>query len=194
MWEKALPRWSGSTASPGRPAQRAEAVGQEHGRGGRGGLKAEIERINRDLPQLQPLTIITDTSKYIKQSISNVTDSAVQGGILAILILLLFLGDLRSTLIIGTSIPISIIATFVLMYFNGFTLNIMSLGGVALGIGMLVDNAIVVLENIFRWRELGDGTPEKSADRSHRGGGDADHRQHRDHGRRLFCPCSSSRA
>ena len=70
--------------------------------------------------------------------------------VLAILIILLFLGNLRSTLVIALSIPISVLAAFALMYFSGFTLNIMSLGGIALGVGLIVDDAIVVLENIYR--------------------------------------------
>ena len=114
----------------------------------------EIERINRDLPQIN-LTPIIDTSDYIQRSITNVGRSALYGGSLAILVLLFFLRNVRSTAIIATAIPVSVVATFVLMYFGGFTLNIMTLGGLALGIGMLVDNAIVVLENIFRMRESG---------------------------------------
>jgi HAE1 family hydrophobic/amphiphilic exporter-1 len=117
----------------------------------RGALK-ELERINRDIPQIKIISII-DTSDYIQRSISNVGSSAVYGGILAVIILLVFLRNVRSTIIIATAIPVSIIATFALLYFGGFTLNIMTLGGLALGIGMLVDNAIVVLENIFRIRE-----------------------------------------
>jgi HAE1 family hydrophobic/amphiphilic exporter-1 len=113
---------------------------------------AEVESINRDLPQLH-LTPIIDTSDYIQRSINNVGSAALYGGLFAILILLLFLRDLRSTAIISLAIPISIVATFALMYFSGFTLNLMTLGGLALGVGMLVDNAIVVLENIFRLRE-----------------------------------------
>ncbi|OHB61529.1 MAG: acriflavin resistance protein [Planctomycetes bacterium RBG_13_46_10] len=117
----------------------------------RGAIK-ELERINRDIPQIKIITIV-DTSDYIQRSISNVGSSAVYGGILAVIILLVFLRNVRSTIIIATAIPVSIIATFALLYFSGFTLNIMTLGGLALGIGMLVDNAIVVLENIFRIRE-----------------------------------------
>ena len=119
----------------------------------KGALK-EIDNINRDMPQIQ-LTPIIDTSDYIERSIHNVGSSAFYGGILAIVVLLVFLRNLRSTIIIATAIPVSIIATFALLYFGGFTLNIMTLGGLALGIGMLVDNAIVVLENIFRMREDG---------------------------------------
>ena len=120
----------------------------------RGALE-ELERINQDIPQIRIIPII-DTSDYIKRSITNVGSSAVYGGLLAIAILLLFLRNIRSTVIIATAIPISIIATFALMYFSGFTLNIMTLGGLALGIGMLVDNSIVVLENIYRLHEGGE--------------------------------------
>jgi HAE1 family hydrophobic/amphiphilic exporter-1 len=125
------------------------------------GVLQEIERINRDIPQIH-LTPIIDTSDYIQRSITNVGSMAMYGGLLAVLVLLFFLRHIRSTAIIATAIPISIIATFSLMYFGGFTLNIMTLGGIALGIGMLVDNAIVVLENIHRLRESGDD-PEKAA-------------------------------
>jgi HAE1 family hydrophobic/amphiphilic exporter-1 len=114
----------------------------------------EVERINADIPQIQLLPII-DTSKYIQQSINNVSRSILVGGFLAVFVLLFFLRNVRSTVIIGLAIPISIIATFILVYFAGFTLNLMTLGGLALGVGMMVDNAIVVLENIFRKREQG---------------------------------------
>ena len=114
----------------------------------------EIERINKDLPQIHIITIV-DTSDYIKRSISNIGDAAIYGGFLAILVLLFFLRSFRTTAIIAVSIPVSIIATFVLIYFGKFTLNLMTLGGLALGVGMLVDNSIVVLENIFRLYEGG---------------------------------------
>jgi hydrophobic/amphiphilic exporter-1 (mainly G- bacteria), HAE1 family len=119
------------------------------------GALAELESINRDIPQIKIIPII-DTSDYIRRSIRNVGTSALYGGILAVLVLLLFLRNFRSTVVIATAIPVSIIATFALLYFCHFTLNIMTLGGLALGIGMLVDNAIVVLENIFRMRESGE--------------------------------------
>jgi HAE1 family hydrophobic/amphiphilic exporter-1 len=115
---------------------------------------AEVKRMDEDLPQIRVLPTL-DTSDYIKRAISNVRSSAVCGGTLAAVILFLFLHNLRSTLIIGVAIPISIVATFGLMYFSGYTLNIMTFGGLALGVGMLVDNAIVVLENIFRHTEIG---------------------------------------
>lgn len=115
---------------------------------------AEIEKVNEDIPQVK-LVPIMDSSVYIRRSISNVSQSALIGGILAILILLLFLRNLKSTAIISTAIPVSIVATFGLIYFSGFTMNLMTLGGLALGVGMLLDNSIVVLENIYRLRESG---------------------------------------
>ena len=121
----------------------------------------EIDRVQQDIPQIT-LTPIIDSSKYIQNSISNVGRAALYGGLLAVLVLLFFLRNFRSTTVIATAIPISIIATFALIYFGGFTLNIMTLGGLALGIGMLVDNAIVVLENIYRLQESGD-SPLKAA-------------------------------
>ncbi len=114
----------------------------------------EVSRINQDIPQIH-ITPIIDTSLYIRRSIANVGSSAFYGGAFAVLILLLFLRNLRSTAIIAVAIPISIIATFAMIYFGGFTLNLMTLGGLALGVGMLVDNAIVVLENISRLRDGG---------------------------------------
>ncbi len=114
----------------------------------------EIEQINKDIPQLNIIPII-DSSDYIKRSITNVGTTILYGGILAVFVLLLFLRNILSTAIIAVTIPISMVATFALMYFGGFTLNLMTLGGLALGIGMLVDNAIVVLENIYRLRETG---------------------------------------
>jgi HAE1 family hydrophobic/amphiphilic exporter-1 len=125
------------------------------------GVKREVERIALDHPEVRISTII-DTSDYIRQSISNVRNSAVLGGLLAVLVLLFFLRSGRSTFVIATAIPISVIATFALIYFTGYTLNIMTFGGLALGVGMLVDNAVVVLENIFRRREQGDDAETSS--------------------------------
>lgn len=121
----------------------------------------EVGLINRDIPYIK-ISPIIDTSDFIKRSISNVLTALLFGGVLAILVLLFFLRSISSTAIIATAIPISIIATFGLMFFNGLTLNIMTIGGLALGIGMLVDNAIVVLENIYRLRESG-LSPEQAA-------------------------------
>lgn len=124
---------------------------------------AETERINRDLPQVR-LTPIVNTSDYIQRSIANVRSAALYGGLFTIVVLLLFLRNVRSTAIIAVVIPLSIIGTFVLIYFGGFTLNMMTLGGLALGVGMLVDNAIVVIENIYRKRELGEAPMAAAVD------------------------------
>ncbi len=118
------------------------------------GIWAEVEKIHRDYPQIT-IEKTMDTADFIVSAIDNVKLSAVAGSILAIAVLLFFLRSLSSTLVIGVAIPISVISTFALMYFNGFTLNIVSFGGLTLGVGMLVDNAIVVLENIYRHREDG---------------------------------------
>lgn len=120
----------------------------------------ELEKIQRDFPQLEIVPLI-DTSDYIQRSITNVGSIAGYGGIFAVFVLLIFLRNIRSTLIISTAIPISIVATFAFMYFSGFTLNLMSLGGLAVGIGLIVDNSIVVLENIHRIRQQ--GVPAKEA-------------------------------
>ena len=114
----------------------------------------EVERIHRDIPQIEITTMI-DSSDYIQRSINTVGSAALFGGLFAVLVLLFFLRSFTSTAIIATAIPVSIVATFGLMYFGGLTLNIMTLGGLALGVGMLVDSAIVVLENIFRLRQTG---------------------------------------
>jgi len=118
------------------------------------GVYKELKRLEEDYPQFRFISI-RDSAKYIRDAINNVGSSALYGGLLAIFVLLFFLVNIRSTLVIALSIPISIIATFTLIYFNGFTLNVMSLGGLALGIGMMVDSSIVVLENIYRLRESG---------------------------------------
>lgn len=99
--------------------------------------------------------IVADQADFIEQAIGEVRSNAWMGGLLATVILFLFLKDVRSTLMIGLSIPVSIMATFALMYQTDLTLNIMSLGGIALGIGMLVDNSIVVLEAIDRHKRSG---------------------------------------
>ncbi len=97
-----------------------------------------------------------EEAKFISQALNNVWSSLIFGGFFAFLVLVLFLADLKSPFFIFVSIPIAIIVTLVLMYFFGLSLNIMSLGGLALGVGMLVDNSIVVLENIYRYREEGE--------------------------------------
>jgi HAE1 family hydrophobic/amphiphilic exporter-1 len=117
-------------------------------------VRAEVARINREVPGVK-LSILDDQSTFIRQSIANVREAAMLGSVLVVIIIFVFLRDLRSTLIICTSIPISIIGTFALLYFGGFTLNTMTFGGLALGVGMIVDAAIVVLENTYRHMEMG---------------------------------------
>ncbi|MXX60855.1 MAG: efflux RND transporter permease subunit [Holophagales bacterium] len=114
-------------------------------------LEEEIRQID---PQLE-LTVLTDQSRYIRDSVSAVIETALIGGSLAIVVLFLFLRSAPKTLIIGISIPVSVVATFFLMYVAGVSLNIMSLGGITLGIGLLLDNSIVVLEAIQRRRDQG---------------------------------------
>ena len=101
------------------------------------------------------LRVVSDQSRFIEQSIRDVIQAAVLGGLLAIAVLYLFVRRLRSTLVVGLAIPISVVASFFLMFLGGVSLNIMSLGGLALGIGMLVDSSIVVLESIERHRVAG---------------------------------------
>ncbi len=111
------------------------------------------------LPPGMTLTVLFDQSRFIARAVSEVRNAALIGGVLAVLVLLLFLRDVRSTLIIATSIPLSVVATFIAMYRMDISLNIMSLGGLTLGIGMLVDNSIVVLESIHRKRQQGLSRP-----------------------------------
>lgn len=116
------------------------------------GIRAEVDKINSERDDLR-LFVTTDQSKFIQSSIDNVQSSAMWGALLAVFVLYVFFRNGSSTFIIAVAIPISIIATFALLYFNGLTLNQMSFGGLALGVGLIVDNAIVVLENIIRIRE-----------------------------------------
>ncbi|MCF8070462.1 MAG: efflux RND transporter permease subunit [Desulfobacterales bacterium] len=114
-------------------------------------ILAEIEATNLAFPQINIIPVINQ-GNFIERSITNVARSVLYGGGLAIVILLFFMRNIRSTLVISLSIPISIVITFALIFFGGFTLNLMTLGGLALGVGMMVDSSIVVLENIFRRR------------------------------------------
>jgi len=117
-------------------------------------VRERVAEINATMPNVS-VTLRMDSSTFIRQSISNIRSSAFYGMGLAVIVLVLFLRSFSSTLVIGISMPLSILATFVLIYFQGFTLNMISFGGLALGIGLLVDNSIVVLESIFRKREAG---------------------------------------
>ncbi len=125
-------------------------------------IREEVERVNRDRDDMQ-LTVVGDQSEFIQKSINNVQSSALWGGLLAILVLYLFLRNGSTTFIISIAIPISIIATFGLLYFAGMTLNLMTFGGLALGVGMIVDNSVVVLENIVRQREENGRSLKESA-------------------------------
>ncbi|MDZ7756421.1 efflux RND transporter permease subunit [Rhodohalobacter sp.] len=115
-------------------------------------IRQEVKHINQERNDLE-LFVTTDQSEFIQSSIDNVQNSALWGALLAVFILYIFFRNGSSTFIIAVSIPISIIATFALLYFSDLTLNQMSFGGLALGVGLIVDNAIVVLENIIRLRE-----------------------------------------
>ena len=124
-------------------------------------LKA-LPQIQKEVPKGVSIQVVSDQSTFIRKSIKNLQHEAMMGALLAVAIILIFLGSGTSTLIIAHSIPISIISTFVLLHFGNFTLNIMTLGGLALGVGRLVDDAIVVLENISRHLELGESPEEAS--------------------------------
>jgi HAE1 family hydrophobic/amphiphilic exporter-1 len=118
-------------------------------------VRAKIEEWEKKLPPGHRIEVLFDQSGFIESSVNEVRDAAVQGGALAVIALLAFLRDLRSTLVIALTIPLSLVGTFVFMYRFGLSLNVMSLGGLALGIGNLVDCSIVVLESVFRKRQEG---------------------------------------
>ncbi len=124
------------------------------------GVVKALERLKDEVPEGAKLTTIDDQSLFIKSSIREVVDAAVIGGLLSILVIFLFLGEAWATLVIALSLPVSIIATFFFMQQFGIGLNVMSLGGIALATGMVVDNAIVVLENVRRLRDQGMGVIE----------------------------------
>ncbi len=107
--------------------------------------------------------VLFDQGDFIHEAIASVTNALIVGGLLAMLVLFFFLRNIRSPLIIGIAIPFSVIVTFVLLYFSNYSLNIMTLGGLALGIGMLVDNSIVVIENIYRHLQMGKDRKEAAS-------------------------------
>jgi len=117
-------------------------------------IDKEIEKLKTEYPELDLVTVFNQAD-YINLAIDNLIKTATQGGILAILILLIFLRSFKTTLVIAVSIPFSIITTFVILFFTDITLNMLTIGAFALAVGMLVDNSIVVLENIYRNRSLG---------------------------------------
>lgn len=121
----------------------------------------EIDSIEKDYPDLK-FTMLSTTADYIKSSIDNVTETAFESALIAVIVLLFFLRDWRTSLVIGVSIPTSIFATFACMYLKGMTMNTISMGGIVIGIGMLVDNSVVVLENIYKHWQNGE-TPKRAA-------------------------------
>ena len=123
-------------------------------------IERSLERVQGTLPEDMELIKIYDQSRFISSAVDDVKSAAILGGLIAIMVLYGFLRDARATTIVGIAIPVSVIGTFLLMYTNGVSLNIMSLGGIALAVGMLVDNSIVVLENIVRKKEQGEGILE----------------------------------
>lgn len=112
-----------------------------------------LNQIRPTLPEGVKVDVVYDLSTYIKASIRNVNDNMIMGGVLAVIVLYLFLRNFRSTFVIALSLPFSIVSTFLLLYFYGENLNMLTLGGLALGIGMMTDSSIVILENIFKKRE-----------------------------------------
>jgi HAE1 family hydrophobic/amphiphilic exporter-1 len=121
-------------------------------------VRGRLSGLEEVLPEGTRLEVLSDQSRFIQSAVRQVQSNALVGGLLAVLVLLVFLRDVRSTAIIALAIPASIVTTFVLMYEQGVTVNVMSLGGLALGVGMLVDNSIVVLESIVRHRRRGGTT------------------------------------
>ena len=119
-------------------------------------IRNRIDQLQKDLPSDIELVQIYDQSTFISSAVADVRSAAILGGLIAIFVLYGFLRDARATAIVGIAIPVSVIGTFLLMYTNNISLNIMSLGGIALAVGMLVDNSIVVLENIVRKKEQGE--------------------------------------
>lgn len=115
----------------------------------------EMDRIKQDLGVDIDYQVVMNQADYINDSLDNTKSMIIQGAILAMLVLFLFLRNVRSTVIIFTSIPLSIVATFTLMYFSNYTVNLITMGGLALGIGRIIDDSIVVFENIYRHRNLG---------------------------------------
>jgi HAE1 family hydrophobic/amphiphilic exporter-1 len=124
-------------------------------------VKSEIERFKEELPPDLDINIVMDNSIFIEDSIHEILTNIIFGGLLAIVVIFLFLADIRSTIISAVAIPTSIIATFTLMKLLGFTLNMLSLMGLSLAVGLLIDDAIVVIENIFR--HLDQGKPPMKA-------------------------------
>jgi multidrug efflux pump len=121
----------------------------------------QLEEIRRDLPDDVELTVAFDSSTFVRDSISNVLHPLGEAIVLVLIVIFLFLRTFRATLVPAVAIPVSIIGTFTILYFAGFTINTLTLMGLTLAIGLVVDDAIIVLENITRWVE--GGTPPREA-------------------------------
>jgi HAE1 family hydrophobic/amphiphilic exporter-1 len=128
------------------------------------GVRAMVERLGRELPQGVSLSVVRDDSNFIRDSIHDVNTTMIVGGILTVLIVFMFLNSWRSTVITGLTLPISVISAFTVMKMFGFTINVMTLMGLSLAIGMLIDDAIVVRENIVRHLQRGKDHVEASRD------------------------------
>ena len=153
---RGAPRSScGSTASPASSCRSRSSPARTPSRWPTASRREKSSAINREVPGIRADRHAGHSRVFIERAINNVQEHAMVGGILVVLIIFAFLRDFRSTLIVCTSIPVSVIGTFALLYFGGFTLNTMTFGGLALGIGMIVDAAIVVLENTHRHLHMG---------------------------------------
>lgn len=119
------------------------------------GVKEEMKKIQDEIGDKVNVEIVMDQSDFINDSIKSTVRTLVEGALLAVLIIFLFMRNLRSTVIVGIAIPLSLFATFIVLFYNGSTLNIITLGGLALGVGRMIDDSIVVFENIYRHRSLG---------------------------------------
>ena len=121
-------------------------------------INNQLEKLKNDnlLPADIEINQVSNQAKYVEQSLFNAAQAALSGAVLAMIVVYLFLGNIRRTLVISSVIPIAILVTFIIMAISGLTLNIMTIGGLALGVGMLVDNTIVMLENIYRHQKQGE--------------------------------------
>src|SRR3989338_2986357 len=123
-------------------------------------VRGEIKKLERALPEAIKFSILMDSSEHIRQSINDLTQTIYWGGLFVILVVYLFLRQFRPSLIIALTIPFSLIIAFIFMYLLRFTINIMSLSSLAIAIGMVVDNAVVIVDNIYRHREKGEALEE----------------------------------
>ncbi len=123
-------------------------------------VRKAVAKLPGKLPDDISLSVVNDQAEFIKQAIANLKSVAVEGALLAMIIIFLFLATLRGTFIAGTTIPLAILSTFALMYLNNMTLNMITMGGLVIAIGRMIDDSVVVLENIYRHMELGEPAEE----------------------------------